>query len=251
MNENLPPAHLEKTANVAAVATPHPQAATAARHVLEHGGNAIDAAVAAILTLCVVTPSQCGLGGYGGCMVAYIAKRKRMVAIDFDSCAPIAFLRELFEGDIKKKTMEGYLAITVPAVVAGLDLALREFGTMSFKQVAEHALMLADKGFALDHTLREQMEEWWPKADAESRAAYAPQGELPALGQRWVQKDLANVIRKLGDEGLDAFYHGEIPQKIVQHTRAHGGILSDEDFATYHPPVVEPTCGCYRGHELY
>jgi gamma-glutamyltranspeptidase/glutathione hydrolase len=250
MNDNRP-SHLEKSAAVAAVATPHPQAAVAARRVLEQGGNAIDAAVAAVLTLCVVTPSQCGLGGYGGCMVAYLAKRKRMVAIDFDSCAPIQFRRELFEGDVKKKTMEGYLAITVPAVVAGLDLALHKFGTMSFKQVAEHALTLADEGFVLDHTLREQMEEWWGKSDAESRAAYAPHGELPPLGQRWVQKDLANVIRKLRDEGPGALYRGEIPKKIVEHIRAHGGILSEEDFASYRPRVVEPTCVCYRGHELY
>ena len=115
---------LEKSSRLAAIATPHPEAAKAAEDILRHGGNAVDSAVAAVLTLCVVTPSQCGLGGYGGCMVAYMAKLNRTVAIDFDSCAPREFRPELFASDPRKLSLDGYLAITVPAVVAGLDLLL-------------------------------------------------------------------------------------------------------------------------------
>src|SRR5947209_6674130 len=175
----------QRTGDSAAVATPHAQAADSARHILEAGGNAIDAAVAAVLTLCVVSPGQCGLGGYGGCMVAYLPKQRRVVAIDFDSCAPLGFRRELFNDDIKKKTMEGYLAVSVPGVVAGLDLALREFGTMAFKDVASRALTLAEDGFDLDHTLKGQLDEWASKADKESLAAYLPDGKVPAVGERF------------------------------------------------------------------
>src|SRR5437667_8873909 len=164
MNYDDPSTWPQVSGDAAAVATPHAQAADSARHILERGGNAIDATVAAVLTLCVVSPGQCGLGGYGGCMVAYLAKKKRVVALDFDSCAPIGFRPELFAGDTKKKTMQGYLAVTVPGVFAGLDLALREFGTMAFKDVASRALTLAEDGFELDHTLKGQLDEWAAKA---------------------------------------------------------------------------------------
>src|SRR5439155_11951603 len=139
----------------AAVATPHAQAAAAARKILEQGGNGVDVAVAAMLTLCVVTPSQVGLGGYGGNFVMYRAKDQRVVALDFDSCAPRAFRAELYA---KPETaMDGYLAITVPGVVAGLDMALRDYGTMPWRIVSDHAASLAENGFLLDATLKKQM----------------------------------------------------------------------------------------------
>src|SRR5688572_25530533 len=97
-----------------AVATPHPQAARAARDVLEQGGNAVDAAVAAMLTLCVVIPGSVGIGGYGGSMVVYDRKRRATVAIDFDSRAPLAYRDELFADPATRNT--GYLATSVPGV---------------------------------------------------------------------------------------------------------------------------------------
>src|SRR3954447_9480446 len=80
----------------AAVATPHPAAADAAKNILLAGGNAIDAAVGAMLACCVATPGAVGLGGYGGSLVAYLAKSRQAVAIDFDSRAPLGFQSELF-----------------------------------------------------------------------------------------------------------------------------------------------------------
>src|SRR6185369_8965750 len=97
----------------AAVATPHPAAADAAREILLSGGNAIDAAVGAMLACCVVTPGAVGLGGYGGSLIAYLAERKKTVAIDFDSRAPLEYRPEVFAGDQRYET--GYLSITVPA----------------------------------------------------------------------------------------------------------------------------------------
>src|SRR6478672_3355128 len=111
----------------AAVSTPHPQAAFAAKQVLEKGGNAIDAAVAATITLCTVIPGSTGLGGCGGTKDTYLADQKRVVSVDFDSRAPKAFRSDLF--DAEKVRNLGYLSLSVPTVVAGLDLALRTYGT--------------------------------------------------------------------------------------------------------------------------
>src|SRR6516225_8178782 len=82
-----------------AVATPHPAAAEAARTILARGGNAMDAAVGAMLASCVVIPGSVGIGGYGGSLVAYVASQRKVFAIDFDSRAPLAFRPELFGGD--------------------------------------------------------------------------------------------------------------------------------------------------------
>src|SRR5947209_7166150 len=102
----------------AAVATPHPAAAEAARTILLRGGNAVDAAVAAMLASCVALPGSVGIGGYGGSLIAYLAAQNEVVAIDFDSRAPLAYRTELFPGDRSDYEL-GYLSITVPGVVAG------------------------------------------------------------------------------------------------------------------------------------
>jgi gamma-glutamyltranspeptidase/glutathione hydrolase len=241
----------ELSANRAAVATSHPEAAKAARAMFEGGGNAVDAAVAAIATLCVVTPSQVSLGGYGGSVVIYLGKEKRLAAIDFDSRAPLAFKPELYVTDIKNRSHYGGLSVSVPAIVAGLDACLKRFGTRTFKQCFAHAIALADDGIVLDTKLKKQMDDWAERADEPSRNAYVPGGYVPGIGERWVQKDLARFMRRLANEGADAFYHGEIAQTIVDEVRDRGGILSEEDFATYRPTDVEPLSIRYREHELY
>src|SRR5688572_21595791 len=125
--------------NPAAVATPHPESARAATDVLARGGNAIDAAVAAMLALCVVQPGAVGLGGYGGSMVVYLADEGRVAAVDFDSRAPLAFEAGMLADDPKHRNF-GHMSVTVPAVVAGLAHALTTFGTMTWADVSQHAV---------------------------------------------------------------------------------------------------------------
>src|SRR5437773_6749827 len=132
----------------AAVATPHSAAAAAARDLLLRGGNAVDAAVGAMLVCCVATPGAVGLGGYGGSLVAYLAKSGKAVAVDFDSRAPLEYRPELF-GSLRQTYETGHLSITVPAVVAGLELALSRFGTQSWAAVSESAIALAQHGLLM------------------------------------------------------------------------------------------------------
>src|SRR4051812_41190694 len=106
-------------ANTAAIATGHSLGATAGLEILQGGGNAIDAAVAATLALCVVVPGSVGLGGYGGSAVIYLARQRRAAAVDFDSCAPLGF-REGLVTARRASSYFGARAVTVPAVVAGL-----------------------------------------------------------------------------------------------------------------------------------
>jgi gamma-glutamyltranspeptidase / glutathione hydrolase len=235
----------------AAVATPHPAAADAGRTTLLRGGNAVDAAVAAMLACCVAEPGMVGLGGYGGSLVAYLAEPGTAVAVDavavdFDSRAPLAYRPELFGGERAKYDV-GYLSVTVPAVVAGLALALERFGTMPWAVVSGPAVGLAEGGVPVTAELQRQLESWATKSDPVSRRALFPNGAMPGAGAVWVQRDLAGLLRRLATEGPGAFYRGDIPQRIVRQVRDQGGILTEEDFARYRPAVVEPLGIDYRG----
>ena len=233
----------------AVAATPHPEAAAAAADALRRGGNAVDAACAATLALCVVIPGSCGIGGYGGTMVAHLADRG-IVAIDFDSRAPAAYRDELFMPN-PKVAHTGYLAVSVPGVVAGIDMAVREFGKLTFRDAAAHALGLARDGFRMDGALRTFLENWKKRADDASVKAFFPSGKIPDVGEVWKQPDLARVIQRLCDEGPAVLYHGEIPRQIARQLHDHGGILTEEDFASYKPKLVDALKISYRGNDLY
>lgn len=237
--------------NSAALATHHPLAASAGREILLAGGNAIDAAVASIATLCVCIPGSVGLGGYGGSMVAYLAKSKRVVALDFDARAPLTYRDDMFNGDAKDKCSRGYLAVTVPAIVAGLAAALREFGTKSWKEVTARALDHAENGCPMEPYPRAHLNKWAANVDPVSRRALFGDEKIPDAGTPWVQKDLAKLFRALVDDGPESFYRGEIPKRIVKQVREHGGILSEDDFTQYRPTIVEPLTIDYRGHQLF
>lgn len=233
----------------AAVATPDPAAADAGREVLLRGGNAVDAAVAAMLTCCVATPGSVGIGGYGGSMVAYLAGEGKAVAIEFDSRAPLAYRPELFGGG-REKYDAGYLSVTVPAVVAGLELALEQFGTLPWAVVSGPAIALAEGGIRVTAELKRQLDDWSKKADPVSRRALFPGGAVSEAGTAWVQRDLAGLLRRLAAEGPGAFYRGDVPRTIVRQVRDNGGILAEEDFERYRPEVTEPLGIDYRGYRV-
>src|SRR5437763_11497231 len=160
-----------------AVATPHPAAAAAAKDILLRGGNAVDAAVGAMLACCVATPGAVGLGGYGGSLVAWLAKSGKAMAVDFDSRAPLAYRPELFS-DERERYESGCLSITVPAVVAGLALALEQFGTQSWAAVSEPAIRLASDGLPMTAHLKGQLDAFVKKANLVSRRALFPDGTV-------------------------------------------------------------------------
>src|SRR5688572_22737054 len=240
----------EMMPNPAAVATPHPASAHAARDVLSRGGNAIDAAVAAMLALCVVQPGAVGLGGYGGSMVIYRAKERRVTAIDFDSRAPLAFDERMVSNDPKLRNF-GCMSVTVPAVVAGLAMALEKFGTMSWADVSRHAMVLAEEGYVIDAELKGHLDNWVKRADKTSFKALCRDGTVPAAGERWIQNDLARLLRRLASDGPSSFYEGEITRAITKQVRAGGGCLAEEDFAAYRARLVEPLSIRYQGHQIH
>jgi gamma-glutamyltranspeptidase / glutathione hydrolase len=242
---------IEKQGERFMAVTPHSEAAAAAEKVLRDGGNAIDAAVASMLTLCVVTPAAVGLGGYGGSMVIYVAREKKVTAIDFTAPAPLAYDEKHYAADPVGLADRGPLAVTVPAILAGLDAALQRYGTRSWRDLTTHAHALAEDGFPLHRSLHEGLTRWLQVADRVSARAILNDRELPEPGQPFVQKDLAKFIRLIAEQGAAAMYQGEVPKMIARQIQQAGGILSEEDFHSYQPVESEPLAIDYRSHRLF
>jgi gamma-glutamyltranspeptidase/glutathione hydrolase len=241
-------------AKSAAVATGHPLGAAAGLEVLRDGGNAVDAAIASMLALCVVIPGSVGLGGYGGSAVIRLARTEQVIAVDFDSCAPLGFREGLVTAD-QESSSYGARSVSVPAVVAGLDLILRDFGTKSWRQVSQPAIRLAEEGFTFDSEHKRYLNRCAPKFDPPSLktlfATTGRPGDLPQTGDRWQRPGLAGLLRRLASNGPASFYDGEIAEQIVQFLRDRDGILTVEDFRSYRPQIVEVVKIAYRDFTLY
>jgi len=139
------------------------------------------------------------------------------------------------------------LSITVPAVVAGLALALERFGTRSWAAVSTPAIRLAEDGVPMTTQLKGQLDDWVKKADSRSQQALLPDREVPEVGTVWRQPHLARLLVDLAEQGPRAFYQGDVPELIVRQVLAGGGILAVEDFERYQPEIVEPLAIDYRG----
>ena len=238
-------------ADSAAVATGHPLGARAGHEILQAGGNAVDAAVAAMLALCVVIPGSVGLGGYGGSAVIFRGDDKRKItAVDFDSCAPLAYCDGVVTAD-PQSSLYGARSVTVPAVVAGLDLVLHEHGTKSWADVSQPAIRLAEEGFELDSEHQRYLDRCAPQFDPHSLAVLFRSEKLPRVGFQWRQPELARLLQRLADQGPAAFYEGVIPGAIVRFLSDRGGIISEDDFRAYRPQVCEPLAIEFGGVDLY
>jgi gamma-glutamyltranspeptidase/glutathione hydrolase len=253
-------------AQTAAIAAGHPCGASAGIEVLRGGGNAIDAAVAAMLALSVVIPGSVGLGGYGGSAVIYRpgssepatrnsgpagdGRQPSVIAVDFDSRAPLGFRDGLVTAD-PQTSYYGARAVTVPGVVAGLDLILREYGTKSWSEVSQPAIRLAKDGFEFDAEHERHFNRCAAKFDRQSLNSLFQAGVPPRAGDRWRQPKLGQLLDRLAVEGPLSFYDGQIAQSVVRYLEERGGILTEQDFRSYRPQVVEPLHMTSRGYELY
>lgn len=221
--------------------------------ILRQGGNAVDAAVATAFALAVTLPRAGNIGG-DGFMMVYIAKTNETVFIDYRGIAPKAAKLETFVDENGKEmddvASRGYRAPTVPGTVAGLYLAHQKYGKLPWKAVVEPAFKLASDGVALSPD--EAFVFSWGKqrlseSDAGKKAFYKPGGELYRAGEILKQPDLAWSLRQIADQGADAFYKGEIAQRFAADMKAHGGLITAEDLASYKAVIRQPLEGTYRG----
>ncbi len=223
--------------------------------ILKQGGNAIDAAVAVGFALAVVLPNAGNIGG-GGFMVLHDDKTGKDVAIDFREIAPAKASRDMYldsQGNvIDGKSLFTHDASGVPGTVAGMEYALKKWGTMPLSKVLEPAIKLADKGFIVSDVLAQTLKEekstlgkW-----SSSKAIFFKNGEPLKSGDLLVQKDLAKSLRLIAKQGAKAFYQGEIATKIAKEMQSHGGTMALEDLKAYKVVERQPIIGDYRGYKV-
>ena len=222
------------------VASPEPHASEAGAAVLREGGNAVDAAVAVQFALAVTFPNAGNLGG-GGFMLVHTESGE--AAIDYRETAPAAAHRDLYldaKGDVVQGlSLDTAKAAGVPGSVAGLWLAHRKFGKLSWRRLLEPAIKLAEEGWILDR--------WSAASFARERRNNAKDYFRGAAGSLLVQKELAGTLRRIAERGRHGFYRGETARFIVEEMTRSGGLITLDDLERYEAKVRTPVEGSFRG----
>jgi len=222
--------------------------------ILRSGGNAIDAAVAVAFTLAVTYPEAGNIGG-GGFMLIRLADGQSTM-IDFREKAPMAATRDMYldsSGNvIPEKSVLGPLASGVPGAVAGLLMALEEYGTKTRAEVLEKAIAYSGKGITVDLRLEESLAGYRNGLEKfpSSTKVFTKNGEPYKEGDLFKQPDLAKTLRAIAKDGHDGFYEGEVADRIVEEMKRSGGIITHEDLESYEAVERTPVFGSYRGFEI-
>ena len=250
-----------------AVSSVDPDATHAGIEVLRRGGSATDAAVAVAAALGVTEPYSSGLGG-GGYFVHYDADTGAVDTIDGRETAPSSagpdLLLEHGKPIPKDEAITSGLSVGVPGTPATWQRALDRWGDKELSEVLRPAERIADDGFTVDPTFRQQTAQNQRRFGAfpATRELFLPGGRPPEVGSRLRNPDLAETYRTLGDEGLDAFYRGPVGSDVVDTVRrppvdpasglhARPGDMDREDLRDYRASDQEPTRVGYRGLDVY
>jgi len=236
-----------------AVATSQPLAAQAGLSVLQAGGNAVDAALAAAATLNVVEPMSTGLGGDVFALV-YLAADRRVYALNGSGRAPWSATPEIFAlRGLHAVPERGILSVTVPgAPAAWCDLPAR-FGRLPLERVLAPAIGYAEQGYPVSEYISHLWEVSEPllQRDPESARVYLPGGHAPRPGEVVALPDLASTLRLLATQGTAPFYQGQVAHSIASRSAELGGLLSSQDLADHRSTWVEPISTLYRGYRVW
>lgn len=222
--------------------------------ILREGGNAVDASVAVGFALAVTYPQAGNLGG-GGYYLIHL-KNGENFAIDARETAPSRASRNMFldeNGNILyRKSLIGGAAVGVPGNVDGLIFIEQKFGRLTLQQVIKPAIDLAERGFRVSHRLAEAFKSAWKEFERfPSTMKYFSKNGNPYLeGDLLVQKDLAEVLRKISNAGREGFYKGEVPGLIAETVQKAGGVITAKDVEGYHLLVKKPIECNYKGYDV-
>jgi len=235
------------------VCSAHPVAAFIGLSILQRGGNAFDAAIAVAAAEGVVLPMKCGLGG-DAFVVLYDARKREMVAFNGSGVAAAGATADYYRSrGHKSMPLDGVHAVSVPGGVAVYEALWRRYGTLDWPELWEPAIRLADEGVAITKYISARIAD---RADMlanfpYSAAQYLPHGRVPAAGERWSAPNLAQTLRIVAKGGADAFYRGEIAEKLLAFLKHEGQTFSADDFAQQQAVIYTPISTEYRGATVY
>ncbi|WP_104204635.1 gamma-glutamyltransferase family protein [Billgrantia saliphila] len=238
------------------VATSQPLGAQAGMQILQQGGNAVDAAIATAAALTVVEPTSNGLGSDAFAIVWIDGK---LHGLNASGPAPRAATIEAVRAlGHERMPEQGVVPVTVPGAPAAWAALSERFGKLPFTDLLAPAIALAEEGFPVSPTVNRMWEEAFEAYRGSDDPAlkpwfdaFAPDGRAPRPGERWAAPDHGRTLRAIAATNGEAFYRGELAERIDAFFREHGGLLRREDLATFEPEWVEPIRTRYRGHDIW
>ncbi len=234
-------------------ATSQPLATAAAIRILQQGGNAIDAAIAANAVLGVVEPMSCGIGGDLFAIV-WDAKGKKLYGLNASGRSPALATLESFQlRGLKEIPTKGPLSWSVPGCVDGWDQLRSRFGSRPWSELLAPAIAYAEEGFPVSEVIAD---DWKGAAPALARvpssaACFLPDGHAPEPGALFRNPALAKSLRALVQGGRDAFYRGPLTDAMVAYSEQVDGLLRKDDFEGHTSTWVEPVSTNYRGYDVW
>jgi gamma-glutamyltranspeptidase/glutathione hydrolase len=253
MGDFFSPSRRPVLSGEAMIATSHPLATAAGLDILQEGGNAVDAAIAAVVVQCVVEPQSTGVGG--DCFVLYAPAGGSLLAMNGSGRAPAASsAAALRESGLTVIPHECAHAVTVPGAISAWTRLHQDFGRTPLDRLFQAAIHYAENGYPVTPRVAYDF--------AASKAALArypgiasvflKDGETPVAGERHFQPQLGALLRKIARGGAKAFYEGEAAQSLVRCLRSLGGVHAEADFAAgiAAAEYVTPISSVYRGHEI-
>ena len=234
-------------------ATSQPLATQTAIEVLNAGGNAVDAAVAACAVLGVVEPQSTGIGG--DCFALYAPQgRIPPIAINGSGFAPgAATVEKLLNLGLEQIDYQSPHAVTVPGAVDAWSQLLSDYGSKSLDELLQPAIQFAENGFSVSPRIAMDWAANVGKLSTcpNSKRIFLPGGQAPRVGDIHRQPELADSLKSIAQNGRDAFYSGPIGEDIVTHLSKLGGLMTMDDIASYRAQYVEPIKTNYRGFDVY
>jgi gamma-glutamyltranspeptidase/glutathione hydrolase len=226
------------------VSTSHPLAAQAGLMIIQRGGNAIDAAIAAAAALIIVEPVSNGLGS--DCF-AIVWDGKELHGLNSSGVAPQAWSPEYFShkygvtsNGLADRPMRGWDSVTVPGALAGWEELHKRFGSLPFGDLLQPAIEIAEKGYAVAPVVAHKWGAAIPDLHQQPgfAQAFMPHGRAPQIGELFRFPSAAKTLKKIARSGIREFYEGEIALEIAAHAKNNGGSMTEHDLASYRPDWV-------------
>jgi gamma-glutamyltranspeptidase / glutathione hydrolase len=235
------------------VATSHVQASVAGAQILERGGSAVDAAIAANAVLGVTEPMMNGMGG-DLFAIYWEAKTGKLYGLNASGWAPRGLtIAHVKAKDATAMPLGGIDSVTVPGAVAGWNALHERFGRLAWKDLFQSAILYAEEGYPVPEIIQSYWNDSadWIAKDPEGRRVYLPNGKPPAVGQVFHNPDLAKTLQLVAQNGAAAFYKGEIARAILSTSQSLDGTMATDDLAEFSPEWVEPISTTYRNWTIY
>ena len=235
------------------VATSHVQASVAGAKILERGGSAVDAAIAANAVLGVTEPMMNGMGG-DLFAIYWDAKAGKLYGLNASGWAPRGLtIARIKARDATAMPVAGIDSVTVPGAVAGWNALHERFGRLAWKDLFQSAIFYAQDGYPVPEIIASYWNDSvdWIAKDPEARRVYLLDGKPPAVGQVFRNHDLAKALQSIAQNGAAAFYKGDVARAILSTSQSLGGTMAADDLSDFAPEWVEPVSTTYRDWTIY